>query len=114
MSPVAGGWEWFEPDDRDGGEGNGSDPALAIAFARCFADADGRRVLQHLRALTGGRALAPAASDAALRHLEGQRALVLYIEALTARGAGARLPGRFADPADGPGPPAPRSDAAEP
>lgn len=64
------------------------DDALAGAFARCLAGGDGRRVLDHLRGLTLHRALGPAAPDAALRHLEGQRALVAHILALVVRGGG--------------------------
>lgn len=65
-----------------------ADPAHDIArcFARCFGSEDGIRALAHLRALTLDRALGPQASDAQLRHLEGQRALVSLILALTARG----------------------------
>lgn len=72
----------------------GDDPAPA--FARCFAGPDGARVLGVLRAMTVERTLGPDASDAALRHLEGQRALVAAILALAARG-------RFAQAARGRG-----------
>lgn len=65
-----------------------ADTELAGAFARCFAGIDGRRALAHLRALTLDRHLGPAAPDAALRHLEGQRALVAHILALVVRGGG--------------------------
>jgi hypothetical protein len=64
------------------------DDDLAGAFARCFAGADGARVLDHLRAATLLRSLGPEASDGALRHLEGQRALVGRILGLVARGGG--------------------------
>jgi len=60
--------------------------ALARAYARCFAAPDGARVLADLEAVTLGRALGPGADEAALRHLEGQRALVLRIRTLAARG----------------------------
>ena len=59
---------------------------LPGCFARCFRGGDGARVLAHLRALTLDRALGPNATDAQLRHLEGQRALVSTILALVARG----------------------------
>ncbi|MFC7334733.1 hypothetical protein [Rhodocista pekingensis] len=62
---------------------------LARACARLFAGSDGQRLLAHLRRLTLGRALGPEAGDAALRHLEGQRALVLHLETLAARGRAA-------------------------
>ena len=63
-------------------------PPIATAFARCFAGPDGARALAHLRALTIERRLPPTVSEAELRHLEGQRALVAHIIALVARGRG--------------------------
>lgn len=60
---------------------------LERACARLFASPDGRLLLEHLRRLTLGTALGPEASEARLRHHEGQRALVLHLTALAARGA---------------------------
>jgi hypothetical protein len=82
------GWEWFEAgmcEERDAGAGDAAD-TLSGAFARCFRSADGARVLQSLRSMTLEQAVGPSASDAVLRHLEGQRALFVYIEAMIARG----------------------------
>jgi len=62
---------------------------LARAFARALSGRDGEIVRAHLRRLTLERALGPEAEAAALRHLEGQRALVVRIEALAARGRAA-------------------------
>lgn len=62
--------------------------ALARACARLFARADGQVLYRHLRALTVERHLGPEASDAALRHLEGQRALVAHLDRLIAEGRG--------------------------
>ena len=59
---------------------------IAACFARCFGTGNGARVLAHLRGLTLDRALGPNATDAQLRHLEGQRALLCIILALVARG----------------------------
>lgn len=59
---------------------------LARSYARCFATPDGSRVLADLEAQTLGRALGPSADAATLRHLEGQRALVMRIRALITRG----------------------------
>ena len=56
------------------------------SYARAFMSAEGTRVLEHLRSITIERFLGPDASDAALRHLEGQRALVHQIELLIERG----------------------------
>jgi len=58
----------------------------ALAFARCFADRNGQAVLTHLKSLTLERALGPEADDRLLRHLEGQRQLVSYIQGLIERG----------------------------
>lgn len=79
-----GGWAWFEgpaaaPEDPADGE-------LRRAFARCFASAEGQSVLDHLRRLILDRRLPPEASDAELRHLEGQRFAVAYIAAMVERG----------------------------
>lgn len=59
---------------------------IAGAYVRCFSGPDGAAVLADLRRCTLGRALGPDASPALLRHLEGQRALVLRIVALAGRG----------------------------
>lgn len=64
-----------------------NDPAaLAISAARCFSGPDGARLIAYLRAITTGRALGPAVSDAQLRHLEGQRYLVQHLAQLIERG----------------------------
>jgi len=60
--------------------------AASRAAARLFATPDGRLLLAHLRRLTCERVLGPEVSDAALRFLEGQRALVRRLESLIATG----------------------------
>jgi hypothetical protein len=83
------GWQWF-----DGSlaalqqkEAAPDEPTLPIAFARCFSTPEGRRVLRHLRGCTLERSLGPSATDAQLRHLEGQRQLVAHIVVLIAQGS---------------------------
>ena len=78
------GWIWFDPPRRD----DGGDAALVLArqAARLFASSDGEAVLQHLKEITLDRCLFPESGDAALRHLEGQRHLVLHLLCLAARG----------------------------
>lgn len=49
---------------------------LAAAAARCLSGVDGQRLLDGLVGMTLHRTAGPGLSDAALRHLEGQRALV--------------------------------------
>lgn len=55
-------------------------------YARTFATPHGAIVLQHLRKITIERILGPNASDAELRGLEAQRALVHQIETMINRG----------------------------
>jgi hypothetical protein len=81
------GWAWFATDDV--AEPDPEDGELCRAFARCFAGADGHLVLEHLRRVMLERRLPPGASDAELRHLEGQRHAVAHIVAMVGRG-GAR------------------------
>lgn len=61
---------------------------LQFAFVRTFmrTGTDGQSVLDHLQRLTIGRALPATATDAELRHLEGQRDLVIHILNQIARG----------------------------
>ncbi|WP_428246756.1 hypothetical protein [Ferrovibrio sp.] len=61
---------------------------IAVEFARCFAGSRGERVLAHLRGITIDRRVAPSITDAELRFLEGQRALVGMIQDLVNRGSG--------------------------
>jgi hypothetical protein len=76
------GWAWLEAD----GPGEGDEGELARAFARCFAGSEGALALDHLRRVFLDRRLPPTASDAELRHLEGQRSVVAHIVALAERG----------------------------
>ncbi len=85
MTPeTTAGWAWFDAASEPMIEQ--PDPELCRAFARCFAGADGQRVIEHLRRLILDRRLPPGASDAALRHLEGQRFAVAYLLAMVERG----------------------------
>lgn len=78
------GWGWFE-----GALRPDSDPAeleLCRAFARCFAGPDGQVVITHLTRTILERRLLPRASDAELRHLEGQRFAIAGMLAMVKRG----------------------------
>ncbi|MBO8425660.1 MAG: hypothetical protein IAC69_04255 [Proteobacteria bacterium] len=55
-------------------------------YARTFSTSAGTVVLRHLRKITVERVLGPDASDAQLRGLEAQRALVHQIENMIERG----------------------------
>lgn len=77
------GWAWFEPADAAPAD---ADAELCRAFARCLSGPDGERVMRHLERVMLDRRLPPQASDAQLRHLEGQRHAVAYIATMVARG----------------------------
>jgi hypothetical protein len=79
------GWAWFAHSTAVG-EPLAEEAALCRAFARCFAGPDGHAVLEHLRRTVLERRLAPNASDAELRHVEGQRCAVAHIVAMIERG----------------------------
>lgn len=63
--------------------------AVERACARLFASADGALLMAHLRRQLFHITLGPEVGEARLRHLEGQRALVLSLAALTRRGTAA-------------------------
>lgn len=102
MSNRDRGWSWFsepgQPDSTAIRPGQ-VDADLVRAFARCFRERDGERVLEHLRALTLERTLGPGSGDVHLRHLEGQRQLVAYILALVDRGRRGDVPAPCRDAA---------------
>ncbi|MDR1206869.1 MAG: hypothetical protein LBK26_00410 [Rickettsiales bacterium] len=56
------------------------------SYAKTFRGSDGARVMAHLRDITIERFLGPDATEAQLRALEGQRALVHQMKALIERG----------------------------
>lgn len=91
MSDLDLGWSWFnvvEKIDDLNAPSRTVDHELECAFARCFRGEDGVKVLRHLRAITLDRVLGPDASDALLRHMDGQRQLFAYILSLVERGRG--------------------------
>lgn len=61
---------------------------IAQSYARTFCTQSGAVVLEHLRKITIERVLGANATDAQLRALESQRALVHQIENLVAQGQG--------------------------
>lgn len=83
------GWAWFETAIQPApGEAEMfiDGDSLAALAARCFRSADGKRFLGVLRRMTVERSLGPNAPEPLLRHLEGQRQLVKYMETLVAEG----------------------------
>jgi hypothetical protein len=55
------------------------DDDLAAAMAACFAGRQGDIVIQHLKSQFLERRVPPSASDAELRHVEGQRSAIAYL-----------------------------------
>jgi len=88
MVEISSGWEGIDAAREDTGvdQNASSQTEIAQAFTRCFATSPGCQVLDHLRAITLDRSLGPHASEALLRHAEGQRQLVLHIITLIAKG----------------------------
>lgn len=92
MTQPTDEWAWLssQPGNTERPEANTADHELAKSFARTFSQEngreDGKRVLAHLRSLTRERTLGPETPDTVLRHVEGQRGLVAYIERLITRG----------------------------
>ncbi|MEZ5823462.1 MAG: hypothetical protein R3C97_01575 [Geminicoccaceae bacterium] len=83
MSSMDGGrsgWSWFENREDTQSENDG----LRDLFEATFATRPGRIVLAHLRQLFIERRVPPSATDAELRHVEGARAAIAYIERLAA------------------------------
>ena len=78
------GWAWFD------GPGDAGAPSEEICRSAvvCLGGPHGRVLLRHLRQLFSDRRLSPAASDAELRHLEGQRSVVSHLLQLLERGSG--------------------------
>jgi len=76
------GWAWFD---------TASVPAPTLdevcrSAAACLGTTHGRVLLLHLKRSFLARRLPPTASDAELRHLEGQRTLVAHLLQLVERG----------------------------
>jgi hypothetical protein len=79
------GWDWLESD-----AARIEPPAeLCRCVAACFGGPSGRLLLRHLRRLFADRRLPPSATDAELRHVEGQRSVVSHLLQLLERGRGA-------------------------
>jgi len=89
MKDKPAGWHWFEENttDKPDDDGKGAENReLAVAAARCLSGSEGNRLMKHLRHMTRERLLAADCSNRVLRHLEGQRFVVAYLETLIQRG----------------------------
>jgi len=87
LTNEAKGWAWFAPMEQEETAAlEGVPQDVARAAAKCFGEGNGAQVLAYLREITVERRPAPEASDALLRHLEGQRFIVACIDKLIRRG----------------------------
>jgi hypothetical protein len=78
------GWSWLEAAAEDG---DATPTDLCRAAAACLGSPDERLLVRHLRRLFLDRRLPPTASNAELRHLEGQRAAVDHLLRLASAAA---------------------------
>lgn len=69
------GWSWFTTEPPKAL----TDEELATAIQACFSGRNGDIVIDHLRTTFLDRRVAPNASDAELRHVEGQRAAIAFL-----------------------------------
>ena len=76
------GWDWF---DGDPSYASASDD-LCRQAAACLQTPSGQELLRHLQRAFLDRRVPPSASDAELRHTEGQRAVVGHLLRLLERG----------------------------
>lgn len=79
-------WHWIEGQPQNHPHSQQDGQEIARRFARVFSHPDGQEVLKYLRKSTRERVFGPDVSEATLRYVEGQRALVAYIEAMIERG----------------------------
>src|SRR4051812_16417491 len=92
-NPTAG-WAWF-----DAPESLPAEPSddLCRSAAACLSHSGhGRMVLHHLRRVFLDRRVPPTASDAEIRHVEGQRSVVAHLLQLVERGR--QRPGQYPGP----------------
>jgi len=81
-APDASGWAWLETAPANAE----ATSELCRAAAASLGTPGGRAVLRHLRQSFLDRRLGPTASDAELRHVEGQRSVVAHLLRLVERG----------------------------
>lgn len=93
MAGDPGSWPWPEADADDA-----ASPGIEDACLACFATASGRLVLMHLRRTFLDRRVPPSASDAELRHVEGQRSVVAWLLAMTSPERAGRRPSSRTEP----------------
>lgn len=94
---LASGWQWLEPQEA---AAEAADD-LARSAAACLQTPQGRHLLRHLERRFLDRRVPPSASDAELRHAEGERAVVSHLLRLVERGRRAPTSPHSSVPATG-------------
>ena len=84
-------WSWIEGKPHSNKGTDASNMEICRSFARLFTHHESAKVLEHLRKSTRERVFGPEVSEATLRYVEGQRALVAYIENMIERGKASAL-----------------------
>lgn len=72
------GWSWFDPVRA----ASADDDVVQKAATACFAGRQGAILMRHLEAMFLDRRMPATATDAELRHLEGQRTAIDYLKRL--------------------------------
>jgi hypothetical protein len=94
---AAAGWHWFEPQEAIAEAADD----LARSAAACLQTPQGRHLLHLLERCFLERRVPPSASDAELRHAEGQRTVVSHLLRLVERGQQAPASPHSSVPATG-------------
>jgi hypothetical protein len=81
---MPSGWAWFDAAAEDAVPDLPDE--VCRSAAACLGGTHGRILLRHLRLLFLDRRVPPTASDAELRHAEGQRTVVSHLLLLLERG----------------------------
>ncbi len=79
-------WRWIDGHPQQDPQSQQHGQEISRCFARVFSHHDAHCILQHLRKSTRERVFGPTVSEATLRYVEGQRALVAYMETMIERG----------------------------
>ncbi len=84
---MSAGWDWFDQELASSpAEASAHGEELCRSVAACLQTAPGRVLLRHLERSFLDRRVPPTASDAELRHAEGQRSVVDHLLRLLERG----------------------------
>jgi hypothetical protein len=79
---ATAGWAWFDA----AGDVAAPVDEVCRSAAACLSNSNGQVLLRHLERAFRDRRIPPTASDAELRHAEGQRSVVDHLMHLVERG----------------------------